>query len=124
MNKKTDEMFSNLKKQFEYNEALIQKLRAENTKLKDEAYKDKELTRLKEQLDDVIQDSLRGFPVTKEESEAIAKWTNSHDEQVHNNKLSGAIGGRYKYTFIPTSIGTYASVFCTCGAEFCFRNLD
>ena len=35
----------------------------------------------------------------------------------------GAIGGGMTYIFTPTSIGTVCKVKCSCGEEFCFREL-
>ena len=33
----------------------------------------------------------------------------------------GAIGGSYTWKFVPTSIGTFGSVQCSCGEEFSFQ---
>lgn len=38
-------------------------------------------------------------------------------------KAEGCIGGRYKYVFIPTSLGVSGKIVCHCGAEFEFQEI-
>lgn len=114
----------------EAKEKVIRSLREENEKLKDEAYKDTELQRLKSELDKARKDMMRGFPISEEERNTIAAWKKQHDETVHGYKTAedrltagGSIGGRYSYRFVPTSLGTSGTVRCTCGAEFEFQEI-
>jgi hypothetical protein len=70
------------------------------------------------------EDYMRGFPITKEESDAIKEWQDQHSRIQHHAKtfedflrLEGVSGGRWVYTFTPTAIGTFSS--CRCGT--CYR---
>jgi len=55
-------------------------------------------------------------------SDKARAWMNSHIVEKHtrNGKetYGGAVGGRFTFTFVPTSIGTIATVKCACGDEF------
>ncbi len=66
-------------------------------------------------------DYYRGFPITKSEEKAITKWKSEHEKN-HNGGY-GAIGGKYTYHFIPTSIGIVGTIKCSCGAEFDFQRI-
>lgn len=105
-------------------------LREENKRLKEDAYKDSEIARLKEQNDNLFNDLCRGFGISEAEAKSIENWKQTHEATVHNlttyeQRLGagGAIGGTYSYHFIPTSIGTIGTVRCNCGEEFTFRDL-
>ena len=75
---------------------------------------------MKSEYDKMKSDYLRGFPVTEEEEKKIKEWILSHDLI-----STGAIGGRFKYEFVPTSIGTVGSVIdSTTGEKFTFRELN
>ena len=64
------------------------------------------------------------FHITKEEDKAINAWVKNHIFERHQGRrCTGAIGGSYTYEFTPTSIGEIGTVKCTCGDEFCFREL-
>lgn len=64
------------------------------------------------------------FNISSEEYEEIQKWINKHTEEKHDgNRYAGAIGGRYSYVFIPTSIGEIGEIRCSCGDSFCFKEL-
>lgn len=100
-------------------------LQEENARLKSEAYKDEELDKMKKEYDKMKTDYYRGFYVTEEESKRIEKWmkeiTKGEDFQT---KVGGAIGGRFTYKFIPTSIGTVGVVKDgKTNEEFKFRDL-
>lgn len=125
-----DKCLSAIKQRHEDQESQIKYLSQENKKLKDEHYKDEEIQNLKNQIKKLEQDSRRGFLISEKEWNAIEKWQNEHDTNVHrldslDKKLSagGAIGGRYSYHFVPTSIGTIGTVKCSCGTEFTFQEL-
>lgn len=111
-----EECLMAMQKRYKDAEAAIEKLEKENKALKDEHYKSKELQSMKERLESMQRAIYRGFPISEEEQEKIKKWQKEHDRKVH-----GAIGGDYTYEFIPTSVGTFGSVKCTCGAEFEFQ---
>lgn len=65
-------------------------------------------------------DLYRGFGISEEEDKAINEWKEKHDAEQHGldnfqKRLNagGAIGGRFKYVFYPTSIGVIGE--CVCG---------
>lgn len=97
-------------------------LRTENARLKDEAYKDEELARMKEYTNRMSEDYYRGFPISKEEDEKIKKWKDKMID-IHPGN-GGAIGGRFRYEFIPTGIGTIGTVIdMFTGERFNFKDL-
>lgn len=116
-----EECLMAMKKRYEDAEATIEKLEKENKALKDEHYKDGELQRIQEELTSLRQARYRGFPISEEEQEKIKEWQRKHDKEAHGGV--SAIGGKYAYEFIPTSIGTFGSVKCVCGAKFDFQEV-
>lgn len=139
-NKITKERIKKLFKNYRYVEfeeaimAIIDRINDAEAK-KDEAYKqleewnkDEEIQELKskiESLQNELWNARRySFETTPEEHEAIEKWKKNHVKEKHNgDTYAGAIGGRYKYIFVPTSIGTVGSIKCSCGETFCFSEL-
>ena len=98
------------------NEFKISKLREENEKLRSEQYKDEQLKELNDKLDKARADLERGFPITEFEEKKIKMWMERHGEV--------SCGGRYySYHFTPSSLGTFATVRCSCGAEFDFSDV-
>lgn len=86
-------------------------LSEEIKKVKSETYKDEELAKMKQEYDRMYADYNRGFAISKEESEKINAWMKeiTKDEDFQT-KVGGAIGGRFKYEFIPTSIGVIGTI--------------
>lgn len=123
VNTKTiDDYLADIKNLVKHNNAEIEKLKAENAHLKSEAYKDAEMADMQKKVDraneerkKMSEDYYRGFPLSKEESEAIYAWQRQHDKEEHGNEKGyhGAIGGGFTYEFVPTSIGTVGE--CVCG---------
>ena len=68
-----------------YEDALdkISRLEETNKKLRSEHYEDEELQKMKQELKNMKEDYYRGFPISKEEKEAIDKWKRQHEEEVH-----------------------------------------
>ena len=74
----------------------------------------------------------RGFPITEEQENKIFEWMREHEKTAHGLETlddffeaAGAIGGMYRYIFLPTSIGTSGVVqCCLCGEEFEFQEID
>lgn len=94
-------------------------LEEEIKKLKSEKYKDEELTKMKEQYDRMLEDYYRGFPISKAEKQKIGEWI---DKLPKSNE--GAIGGRFRYEFVPTSIGTIGTIIDTfTGEKLTFQDL-
>ena len=115
----------------ERNEEFIKELVEENKRLKSDYYKDEEIKKLQNKIDDLNADYNRGFPITQKEEAKIKKWMKKHDEEVHGLikdddrlRAGGCIGGRYEYVFLPTTIGTIGKVKCSCGSEFVFQEMD
>lgn len=116
----------------------VSRLSEENKRLRDEAYKDNELSAMEKELLDTkkrfqeqMEDYNRGFPISAEENEKIEVWKKQHLAEAHGVKTSeerlafgGAIGGTFKYKFVPTSLGVIGSVKCSCGAEFTFQEIE
>lgn len=56
------------------------------------------------------------FSLSDNQEEKLKQWKDTHKCK-NRNKSHGAIGGQYTYKFIPTSIGVFCSVKCSCGEE-------
>ena len=76
-------------------------------------------------------DYYRGFPISEKEEEKIKAWKEKHDIEKHyadtlekRLKLEGVSGGRFKYIFVPTSIGISGCIQCNCGEKFYFQDFD
>lgn len=125
-----DECFLAIKERIASTERVNEYLKKENQVLKDEHYENEEIKKLSQKLEEARADLRRGFGITEDEQKAIQRWKDKHDIEDHglntlDKKLrsGGAIGGRYTYEFIPTSIGTIGVIKCSCGKEFTFREL-
>lgn len=94
-------------------------------KLNDQYANDKEIVRLKEVINKQNIELINGFGITKEENDAIAEWESKHNLEKHGSETVyyGAAGGGMTYIFIPTGIGIIGKVRCSCGEEFCFKDL-
>lgn len=130
VNKTIDTFVEDIKHELQGKDIRIKYLEKQNQELRDEKYKDNELSRMKSELKTMKEDYYRGFSISEEEQKSIRKWMDKHDEEVHHAhtlgdklKLGGCCGGRYTYEFTPTSIGTIGTVKCSCGAKFTFQDL-
>ncbi len=108
----------------------IKRLEKENEDLKNNAYKDKELAAMRDELNKMKSEYYRGFPISEDEENKINEWIETHEREVHGiktyaDKLAShrCCGGSYTYEFVPTSIGTIGTVRCNCGAEFTFKDM-
>lgn len=98
------------------NEYLLE----ENKRLKSEAYKDEELSKMKDQYDKMNADYYRGFPISENENNKINEWIDKISKEYPGNE--GAIGGRFTYEFIPTGVGTYGKIIDSIsGKSFSFQ---
>jgi hypothetical protein len=128
-NNELEKNLESIKKIFDSQDKKIEKLKEENRYLKDEYDKDEEIQKLKKRLDKAIQDNVRGFPISEEEEKTISKWTKEHIRKKHWDKKYdcpksfGAIGGNFKYEFIPTSIGIIGTIKCSCGECLDFKKI-
>lgn len=100
------------------------RLREENEKLKNEHYKNEEIQRLVEENERLHERLRESFEIDEEGRANLYKWQKDHLEKKHHGKrYAGAIGGRFTYSFTPTSVGTIGSIECSCGESFCFKEL-
>ena len=100
-------------------------LRKEIERIKDEKYKDEELSKLKKEYDRMHDEYYRGFGISEEESKKIKEWMDKVTEgEDLQQKIGGAIGGRFYYEFRPTSIGTIGTIIDSfSGEKFTFQEL-
>ena len=65
------------------------------------------------------------FTLTDEEYAQIEKWADTHDCACRHGKRPSrsCCGGEISVTFTPTSIGTFVSVECICGAKLELDNI-
>ena len=63
------------------------------------------------------------YTIDGDERELLSEWLAEHNEtcQFADPYKTGAIGERLTFLFTPTSIGTFCSVRCACGEEFCLN---
>lgn len=108
---KTNDLLDSLKDRFLSQEEEIERLRAQIKELKDEHYKDKELTKAKDTIDRLIQE--RPFVISERSRSIINHWLKDHQ-----CPLNGIINS-YRFEPIP-GIGYSAYVKCLCGKEICF----
>lgn len=127
--KDLEQCLNTIKKMYSRQKFWISNLQKENKELRDEHFKDRKLYEMEQQLNRMQRDYWRGFPITEAEEKKINAWKRKHDEEVHDYtpeermKAEGCCGGRYRYLFIPTSIGVYGKIICHCGAEFEFQEI-
>ena len=96
----------------------ITRLREENKRLRDEAYKDSELQMMKRKMQAMQEELNRGFPITEDENTKIREWIEKHLTKRH--KL--IVNGRFKYEFQDFAEVSVGSVVCTeCGESITFR---
>lgn len=96
----------------------------ENEELKDLHWENDLLKEMKQKYDDMKEDYFRGFPISKEQKNAIEKWKDQHWTNQHNapdlkSRMSkiGVSGGNFYYNFVPTSIGTSGTICCSACME-------
>ena len=53
------------------------------------------------------------FVIDFDQQVKFENWDENHDCEFKKN--SGAIGGRLKYSFTPTSLGVITKITCACG---------
>ena len=126
-----EECVKSILSRIESYEDIIERLKEENQKLKDEVWKDEELQDMKEQLNKMKEKYHNAFYITKKEYADIREWKEKHEKEVHGLETPlqrmnahGASGGGYSYTFYPTAIGCSGVIRCdNCGEEFEFSHI-
>lgn len=126
-----DDCLKAIKVRNDDNERRIKSLEEENRQLRNSHYKDEKIQKMKSELKVMREEYNRGFPITKEEQEAIEIWKKEHALTAHGLKTvedriraGGSIGGLYTYEFIPTSIGAIGYIKCQCGKKYCFSDIN
>lgn len=114
-----EQIYRSLVMQNEAHEKIVNQLKEEVKKLKDEHFKDELISELLAENEKLRTEIQCGFPMTLREKMDTVEWMNSHDKECSFGH--GCVGGKYKYIFTPTSIGTPGVVKCKCGEEFKFR---
>lgn len=126
-----DHLINNLKDTLDTMSTTIKYYRQRIDYLESELVKDEEIKKLIEERDYWQTRAINGFEISEEEKSQIQDWKKKHDAEAHGLttldkriEAGGAIGGRYSYHFIPTSIGVIGKCRCDkCGAEFEFQSL-
>lgn len=124
-----DKCMKMLRYRFDDQKKTIESLKKQVKELTDSQYKDKELQKMEAKLEKIQREYNRGFPISDDEWKAIEAWKEKHDREVHgltecNERIGGAIGGRYTFEFIPTTLNVIGTVKCgNCGKKFTFREL-
>lgn len=105
-------------------ENTIRQMEREIERLRSEAYKDEALQDANETIELLRKAFDKSFTISEEEYAEIENWKKQHELEAHNGAgTTGAIGGRYTYSFTPTSLGTVGTIHCSCGAEFTFSEI-
>lgn len=125
----THELIKELKNRFDKQEDRIKYLEERNKKLQKENWAEEKCQKMENRYNAMLSEYYRGFPISEEEQEKITAWKKQHDLEKHHAdtldkrvRLDGVSGGRFKYIFIPTSLGTLGYIQCNCGEKFCFRD--
>lgn len=61
---------------------------------------------------------MRTCTFSDEQLEKIHIWQTMHDKTCPMKYNSGAIGGRFTYSFTPTGVGVIKLVICACGEKY------
>lgn len=125
-----DDLCFALKEKFKNQEERITHLQEENERIKSEKYASEELSKMEKEIKTLKEEYRNGFPISDEEVKDVIQWKIQHDKEKHNAKtfeerlkLEGISGGRFKYIFVPTSLGIIGEIQCSCGEKYCFRDL-
>ena len=117
------------RRRFQEYDSTVKRLRERVAELEDETYADRRMSEMRDELDASRRAMAQGFYLTDDERESISEWQRRHANEFHGAEgadmriHSGAIGGAWTYSFLPTSIGVIGTVRCFCGEKFTFRDL-
>ena len=127
----THELIEELKNRFDRQEDRIKYLEEQNKKIQEKSWAEEKYQKMQSRYEAMQRDYYRGFPISEEEEKKIKAWQKKHDTEKHKAdtlekrlRLEGVSGGRFKYIFVPTSIGISGCVQCSCGEGFCFQDFD
>lgn len=74
-----NDAFEAIQRKIDFLESQNQKLIKENDELKNNAYKDKELTSMRNELNEMKSEYYRGFPISEYEEKKINEWIEQHE---------------------------------------------
>lgn len=117
----SNDLLKAIEVKFDDMEAEITRLLEENAKLKCGVWEKEKMAELKKENERMKEEYYRGFPISKEESEAINNFIKEHTNPDY--KIS-SIGVSPTYIFTPTSIGTIGEIKMFDGSTYTFRELD
>ena len=82
--------------------------------------------RCRRELEKLNKEANMKFALSETEVQKMNEWLKEHNLTCPHasGRRQGAIGGRLTYSFTPTSLGTFSSVLCACGARELFTDLD
>lgn len=124
LGEKIKECVTQLEEAYKWSEENRKEWRDMYNKLRDEYDKDADIAALKSEIADLQEALHRSFRISKAEKASIEDWMEEHEIEKHSGvHFRGCSGGGYQYIFAPTAIGTYATVRCSCGEEFHFKEL-
>lgn len=64
------------------------------------------------------------FPkITKEMHEEMQEWYKTHNNGKCARSYHGAIGGNVQFEIVPTGIGDFLTVRCSCGSKLEYEEL-
>ena len=112
-----DELIESLKQKYKRLEIINENLRKENEQHRNKTYEIGYVSKLREENKRLREDYHRGFPINKEEKEAINNWANEHYKTCPYKRAG------YSYRFYSTPLGVSGSVECSCGAKFEFQEI-
>lgn len=115
--KPLEESFYTAKNYIEFLQKRDEALIAENKRLKDKHFKDKELSRLAKEIEKAEYNLEENFTITKKEQKEIENWQAEHEKKRHSIKTKKQEEklfekSLYAYTFVKTELGTRG--FCEC----------
>ena len=111
-----DELIESLKQKYKRLEIINENLRKENEQHRNKTYEIGYVSKLREENKRLREDYHRGFPISKEEKEAIDKWAAEHYKTCKEKGFS--------YHFYPTPLGVAGVMVCSCGAKFEFQEIN
>ena len=124
-----DKCLETMKKINDSKNKRIKFLENQVNELKDKQSKDKEIQKMKKYVEKAQRELRQGFPISDEQNKQISDWMSKHIREKHWDKkhncesYCGAAGGRFIYQFLPTGIGTFITVKCSCGEKFEIEDL-
>ena len=112
-----DELLEMLKNKYEWLKLHKERVEKENEEHRNKTYEKGYVSKLREENKRLKEDYYRGFPISKEEKEAINKWADEHYKTCPYRRAG------YSYHFYPTELGVAGVVQCSCGAKFEFQEI-